>query len=540
MANHIKFLFSPALSVDKSFSKDGKGYAVEKESGEGKRRYLCGISSGPKVDGHGDRMSEACIRDFMEQIKSKDITLYVNHGRDYTRDIGILTAAEITPSGDWYTEYRLYDEQDDVPEQDRQEAKKVWLQANGLAPYKRARQFGFSIEGMIPDNGYEASETGKIINKVDLDPGVSLVSKPAYTSSVATAIEKSFKTKKDVITDILTQQEQTRDYYDSRFRIQQAFDDAAEQIINSGASDEEKTQSLTELFDSLKEKLLPVLLSRPADTTDDAPAAKSVEKSLIAVCSEKLTILKKLSKEVNMEDAKSLLMDAISSLQMLLEAMSANAPAEEIEAKKSAANAAVKKAEEVAAQGDKPMDEETQKALAAIKKLVKKEEPKEDKPEVAAAKKLIAAKASMTKKQQDEIAAELATAEKVIREDAAGLESESPEGNIESNDPESNTNAIEEVAKGLGLQSQMATVIRKQSEEIATMKSAMNELLTGFGVVVPKGVAGTGGQESVLKALQDSIEKLNTKVEKANGYPSAENPIKKAAHDFADFFRQAR
>jgi len=538
MGKRIKFLFSPALSIDKSFSKDGN-CSVEKEEGDGKRRYLCGISSGPKVDGHGDRMSEACIRDFMEQIKSKDITLYVNHGRDYTRDIGILTHAEITPSGDWYTEYRLYDEQDNVPEQDKQEANKVWLQANGLAPYKRARQFGFSIEGMIPDNGYEASDTGKIINKVDLDPGVSLVSKPAYTSSVATAIEKSFKAKKDAITDILAAQEQVRDYYESKFKIQQAFDDAAEQIINSGASDEEKTQSLTELFDSLKDKLLPVLLSRPADTTDDAPAAKSVEKSLIAVCSDKLAILKTITKDVNMEDAKTLLMDAISSLQMLLEAMSANAPAEEIEAKKSAANAAVKKAEDAATAEDKPMDEETQKALSAIKALVKKEDEKE-KPEVAAAKKLLAAKASMTKKQQDEIAAELATAEKVLREDAKGIESETPEGNIESNDPESNTNAIEEVAKSLAGQKAVATLIRKQSEEIATMKSAMNELLTGFGVVVPKGVSGTGGQDTVLKALQESIEKLGHKVEKADGYKPAENPIKKSANEFAEFFRQAR
>lgn len=539
MGKRIKFLFSPALSIDKSFSKDGN-CSVEKEEGEGKRRYLCGISSGPKVDGHGDRMSEACIRDFMEQIKAKDITLYVNHGRDYTRDIGILTHAEITPSGDWYTEYRLYDAQDDVPEQDKQEANKVWLQANGLAPYKRARQFGFSIEGMIPDGGFEESDTGKVINKVDLDPGVSLVSKPAYTSSVATAIEKSFKTKKDAITDILAAQEQVRDYYESKFKIQQAFDDAAEQIINSGASDEEKTQSLTELFDSLKDKLLPVLLSRPADTTDDTPAAKSVEKSLIAVCSDKLAILKTITKDVNMEDAKTLLMDAISSLQMLLEAMSANAPAEEIEAKKSAANAAVKKAEEAATAEDKPMDEETKKALNAIKALVKKQDPKEEKPEVAAAKKLLAAKATMTKKQQDEIAAELATAEKVLREDAQGLESETPEGNIESNDPESNTNAIEEVAKSLAGQKAVAALIRKQSEEIATMKSAMNELLTGFGVVVPKGVAGTGGQDSVLKALQDSIAKLGEKVEKSNGLPSAENPIKKAANEFAEFFRAAR
>ena len=33
---------------------------------------------------------------------------------------------------------------------------------------------------------------GKIIQKVDLDPGVSLVSKPAYTESVVVCNPKSF------------------------------------------------------------------------------------------------------------------------------------------------------------------------------------------------------------------------------------------------------------------------------------------------------------------------------------------------------------
>lgn len=540
MATQIKFLFSPA--VDKVLSKDGKGYAIEKESGEKKRKYLCGISSGLKVDGHGDRMSESCIRDFMEQIKSKDITLYVNHGRDYTRDIGILTNAEITPSGDWYTEYRLYDEDDNVPEQDKQEAMKVWLQANGLAPYKRARQFGFSIEGLIPDGGYEESSTGKIIHKVDLDPGVSLVSKPAYTSSVATAIEKSFKAQKDAIADILQEREKVEDYYEAKWKLESAFQEAAEQVVNSDKSTEEKTQSLNELFDSLKEKLIPVLLSRPAEQGGDA-SPPAVAKSMIAVCSGNLNILKKITKEVqNMEDAKTLLMEAISSLQMLLEAMSQNAPAEEIEAKKAAVNVAVKKAEDAASTEDKPMDEETMKALQTIKGIVKKEDPKKDpeeKPEVTAAKKLLAAKASMTKKQQDEISAELAAAEKILREDAKGVNDETPEGNIESNDPESNQNALEELAKNMGLQKSMASLIKKQSEEIATMKSAMTELLTGFGVVEKKGISGTGGQEQILKQLQDSIEKLANKTEK-NDLPSAENYVKKNANVFAEFLTKGR
>jgi hypothetical protein len=539
MAQHIKFLFSP--SVEKAFSKDGKGYAIEKEAGDGKRKYLCGISSGPKVDGHGDRMSEECIRDFMEQIKSKDITLYVNHGRDYTRDIGILTHAEITPAGDWYTEYRLYDDGDNVPEQDKQEAMKVWLQANGLAPYKRARQFGFSIEGMIPEGGFEEGPNGKIIKKVDLDPGVSLVSKPAYTSSVATAIEKSFKVKKDALTDIINEREQVSDYYDARWKLESAFQEAADKIISADTSPEEKTQSLNELFDSLKEKLIPVMLSRPAETGGDASPA-AVAKSMIAVCSGNLNILKKITKEVqNMEDGKTLLMEAISSLQMLLEAMSQNAPAEEIEAKKSAANAAVKKAEEAAKAEDAPMDEDAQKALAAMKQFIKKEEPKkpEDKPEVVAAKNLLAAKAKLTKKQQEEISEEIEAAEKILREDAKGIESETPEGNIDSNNPETNTNAIDELAKSTGLQKSMATLMKKQSEEILTLKSALGEILSGFGVVEKKGVAGTGGQDTILKSLQESIDKLATKTEK-NDLPVNTNFIKKSASEFAEYLTKGR
>lgn len=538
MGNPIKFLFLPASG--KTISKDGSGYAIEKAAGDKIHRYLCGISSGIKIDGHGDRMSEACVRDFMEQLKVKDVPLYVNHGRDYTRDIGLLEKAELTENNDWYTEYRLYDDTDNVPEQDKQEALKVWLQANGLPPYKRKRQFGFSIEGVIPNGGYEATATGKIINKVDLDPGVSLVSKPAYSSSVATAIEKSLKTQKDVILDILQEREKIQDYFDEKWKLETAFQEAADEILNSDASPEEKTQSLTELFDSLKAKLIPVLLSRPALQGGDA-SPPAVAKSMVAVCSDNLNILKKITKEVNnMEDAKTLLMEAISSLQMLLQAMSENAPAEEIEAKKAAVNAAVKKAEEAAKTEDTPMEEETIKALSLIKGIIKKEDPKtEDTPEVAAAKRLLAAKASLSKKQQDEIAAELAAAEKILREDAKGVDEQTPEQSLMEDEPQSNLNALEELAKNMGLQKSMASILKKQSEEISTMKAAMNELLTGFGVVEKRGLSGSGGQEQILKQLQDSLEKLTTKTEKTD-LPSNENYVKKHASAFAEFLTKGR
>jgi hypothetical protein len=125
------------------------------------------------------------------QLNEKDILLYVNHGKDYTEDIGILTKSEILENGDLYHEYRGYNEADDVPQRNKDLVQQIYKQANGLPPYQKTRSFGFSIEGIIPDGMVEWSPSGNIINKVDLDPGVSLVTKPAYLTSVAHAIKKA-------------------------------------------------------------------------------------------------------------------------------------------------------------------------------------------------------------------------------------------------------------------------------------------------------------------------------------------------------------
>ena len=100
--NKITFHFHPYEVKKGDFSK----YAVEKQDDEGrKRRYVCGIASGTQVDGHGERMTEKCIKSFMEQANSGDILLYPDpHGIKSTDDIGILKKANILGDGDWYTE----------------------------------------------------------------------------------------------------------------------------------------------------------------------------------------------------------------------------------------------------------------------------------------------------------------------------------------------------------------------------------------------------------------------------------------------------
>jgi len=42
-------------------------FAVEKQDGGAKHRYFEGVTSGPALDGHGERMTERCIDSFRRQ-----------------------------------------------------------------------------------------------------------------------------------------------------------------------------------------------------------------------------------------------------------------------------------------------------------------------------------------------------------------------------------------------------------------------------------------------------------------------------------------
>lgn len=232
---------------------------LEKElenSNANKKRYLVGISSGLSIDAHNDRMSKECIDDFLEQTQKKDITLYINHGKDFTSDVGILENSKLLENGDWYTEYRLYDESDNVPQSDKDLAEKIWRQANGLPPYKSKRQFGFSIEGFIPDDKVINDGTGKIIQKVDLDPGVSLVSKPAYTESVVSAIQKALYGKSNIeksneineLEKVINKRLEKDDFYDSIEELYDSLESAENAILTGTDEPEIKEVKLRDIY----------------------------------------------------------------------------------------------------------------------------------------------------------------------------------------------------------------------------------------------------------------------------------------------------
>ena len=175
------------------------GNAVEKSDGTSAklRRYICGVSSGPRFDKHKERMTEKCIASYLEQANSGDVLLYPDvHGIRASEDIGILVKGMQLENGDWYTEYRLYDEDDDVDAKSLDTAKKVWKQMKGLPPYRRPMQKGFSVEGYIPPGGIlsavekNGNVTERVIDNVLLD-GVLLVPRPAYQDSIACAVYKA-------------------------------------------------------------------------------------------------------------------------------------------------------------------------------------------------------------------------------------------------------------------------------------------------------------------------------------------------------------
>jgi hypothetical protein len=242
----IKLLFTIADSeTRKPVEKEFKKYTKTQKDSQGKeKRYLCGVMSGLAVDAHGERMSEKAIQGMIEQTHAKDITLYTNHGKDFTEDIGILRNIIKLDNGDLYAEFELYD--------DNSEADKVWAQANGLPPYKHARQFGFSIEGFVPEDKIRNTATGKEIDYVDLDPGVSLVSKPAYTPSIVQAIQKAFNTHKsgNVFESIISSRKRKKDFYNTLEEIDDIMEVAEDKILSSQDSPETKESLLRNAYES--------------------------------------------------------------------------------------------------------------------------------------------------------------------------------------------------------------------------------------------------------------------------------------------------
>lgn len=271
----ISFHFRP---VEKALNDRVKGFSVEKDEGGVKRRYLCGVSSGIELDGHNEKMSPKAIESFITQAQSGDVLLYADiHGIKSSEDIGIMTKAEILENGDWYTEYRLYDLADGMPQSTLDTVEVLWKQLNGLPPYTKARQKGFSIEGSIPNGAVRVTKMdphGKAIEReideVELD-GVVLVPKPAYTSSVALACYKALgelpptvgeRIYKDFQSELSTINEKDNasdEFYDKKWEYQEALESAIDKIMRR-KNDSLKEQRLSQVFDSYKDYMIPLIM----------------------------------------------------------------------------------------------------------------------------------------------------------------------------------------------------------------------------------------------------------------------------------------
>jgi hypothetical protein len=290
----IAFHFHP-------YSYDNHSHAVEKSEGGVRKRYLEGVASGPRVDEHGERMTERCIKSFMEQANSGDILLYADmHGFKATEDIGIMKSAEILPNGDWHISSSLYDESDGVDSRSVEVAQKLWKQVNGLPPYTRPRQKGFSIEGFVPDDGILKAdmEGRRILDNVVLD-GVVVVPRPAYKDSIAHAVYKALgenapwvvdgfqSTLRGQLREQLAENEIKDAYYRKKYQIEDVFEQQLANIMCSDLPD--KGQMLEMAFDEYKSLMIELILQSemvfdadPVVLRDDRKATlvKEIRKTL--------------------------------------------------------------------------------------------------------------------------------------------------------------------------------------------------------------------------------------------------------------------
>jgi hypothetical protein len=242
------------------FGFEKSEHAIEKDNKAGaKGRYLKGIASGSKIDGTGERITENAIKSMMEQAKSGEILLYADrHNVMHSNDIGKMTDQSIMPNGDWLVEFKLYEPADGMGANTDETVNKIWKQLKGLPPYTKPRQRGFSIEGFIPDAGIlQMSDDGtnRIIDDVKLD-GVVLVTRPAYETSIASAIYKALEermphqVRKEIsnkLNNAVRKAESNDNYYKQRYRLQDIFSDEIENIMKDGG-DQFALESLFEEY----------------------------------------------------------------------------------------------------------------------------------------------------------------------------------------------------------------------------------------------------------------------------------------------------
>ena len=141
--------------------------AIKEIQTRAKRRYVSGIATGSRPDGDGERMLPQTIKNFQKSAETGLVLLYcaghnANKQSDYLTDIGKLTSSEILPNGDWMVEFRLWDDADvRIASVNKEISNQLWAQLNGLDPYDKPIQKGFSIEA--PGKKYQDPSTGQIL-----------------------------------------------------------------------------------------------------------------------------------------------------------------------------------------------------------------------------------------------------------------------------------------------------------------------------------------------------------------------------------------
>ena len=259
-------------------------FAVEKDEGGVKRRYLEGIASGIQVDGHGERMTEKCIRSFQRQAESGDILLYEGlHGVNFVDDIGKLVKSWIDEMGNWRATFRLYDDQDGIGPVKMEKVDSVWAQLNGLPPYTKPKQKGFSIEGEVPEGGLVSADMAgrRVMDDVELE-GVVLVNKPAFRDSVAHAVYKCIgvpmphqvrKGLEKTLAEELEAADETELYYRRHFHLQDALDCKVREIMSG--PDVERRGRLEDLFTEYSSLAVDDILSHQSAYSDSPEPAGS-------------------------------------------------------------------------------------------------------------------------------------------------------------------------------------------------------------------------------------------------------------------------
>ncbi len=257
-------------------------------------------------------MTKNAVQSFMTQAEEGQIRLFPDvHGIKDSDDIAILTKARILPDGDWFTEFRLFDEHDGIGANKLEKVDHIWKQAKGLPPYKKPIQKGFSIEGYIPDEAIlqaDKDEFGnlsrRVIDDVLLD-GAVLVPRPAYKDSIANACYKALgemhpiakdKLQKNIqskFREIVNDNELKDQYHRKKWEIQNALDETLEDIMKK--NNPEKEDQLNLAFDEYKDMMIGVIMQSESIFTSEEDEGENINAGGIAVTkSSKLEVLKSL------------------------------------------------------------------------------------------------------------------------------------------------------------------------------------------------------------------------------------------------------